>query len=73
MKRYLLFGYFKYYPAGGMNDCDFTSDSLELCVDYLKLRNYDYYHVYDTLNREYIDLHVAGQTFDKPQGLIEFK
>jgi hypothetical protein len=72
MKRYLLFGYDLYSPVGGMNDCLFTSDSIDDCKGYLRRTSYLNYHVYDTVNRQYVDLHVEGISFDLPEGYIEF-
>jgi hypothetical protein len=72
MKRYLLFCYEYYYPCGGMNDCVFTSDSIEECTNYLKKSKFSFYHVYDTLKGKYVNLNIEGITFDLPEGLIKF-
>lgn len=47
MKRYLLFGFYRYYPNGGLDDiiADFN-DINELNLDELYY-NYDYYQLLD--------------------------
>lgn len=58
MKRYFVFGYYKYYPRGGMNDFlanfeteeeanNYVSDKRKsTAIDY----DYDYYEVVDILD-----------------------
>ena len=63
MKRYWLFGFDTYYPAGGMQDFEFSFDTLEDFEELreIKLERYpcDNYHVFDSskgvvATREYL-------------------
>lgn len=58
MKRYLIFGFDRYYPAGGMHDLRAQTDTLEGAYDYLEgierppetssyRYPHDYYEVWD--------------------------
>lgn len=50
--RFLVFGYWGFYPAGGMNDCihktDSKEDAEEFAENTVKEDDYDYYQIYDT-------------------------
>jgi hypothetical protein len=60
MKRYMLFAYYRYYPAGGMNDFIDSYDTIEEalahvnetvkyedCEEWPK-HDYEHAHVFDT-------------------------
>ena len=44
-----------YYPLGGMKDLQYSCDTIEVAIDYIKLCDETYiHHILDTLNREFI-------------------
>ena len=48
MKKYLLFAFDHYYPAGGLDDLKETSDSLETLMSNTSVYdNFDYIVIYD--------------------------
>jgi hypothetical protein len=47
MKKYIVFGFFGYYPSGGMDDLRGDFDSLAEVREFMALGEYDYYHVVD--------------------------
>lgn len=55
-KRYLLFMYETYYPAGGFYDCHGSFNTLEQIEEYAndKDREYDRYHVVDCMTGEIV-------------------
>jgi len=61
MYRYLLFTYSEYYPAGGMNDCDFkTNDFKEIEAYVNNSHNYigDECYVYDVKEDKVIEINI---------------
>lgn len=51
MKRYLLFGFYEYYPKGGLNDIEASfNDINELDLNELYC-DYSYYQLLDLKNR----------------------
>ena len=52
MKRYMLFGFDTYYPAGGMNDFLYDFDTIEEFKKYFITGRCDSYNVFDTVDRE---------------------
>lgn len=53
MKRYLVFAYFTYYPAGGMDDFIDSIDSLDELKEILQSLREDQFHVYDSLLKQF--------------------
>lgn len=56
-KRYWVFGYDKYYPAGGMEDFRGDFDTYEEATafvrdSHLNYSGWDYVDIYDSLNDE---------------------
>lgn len=49
MKRFLIFGYDGYYPAGGCNDLVAMKDTLEEAVHEAEQNKFDNYHVLDVV------------------------
>lgn len=50
-KRYILFGFYNYYPSGGMNDAIESFDEKEEILNDVEQYNsfgYDYYQIFDT-------------------------
>lgn len=64
MKRYWLFCFDKYYPIGGLNDLQLTSDNIEDCIDYLTKTSYSDYHCYDSITNKVIELNTSYCSFD---------
>jgi hypothetical protein len=60
MKRYLLFGYFGFYPEGAMNDFIDEFDSIKELADFLKEEieevDYDFYQFVDIENKIFITI-----------------
>ena len=58
MKRYMLFGYYNYYPEGGMNDFKGYFDSINQMYDHILHSDYveDHYHAYDTKLAATVDI-----------------
>lgn len=55
MKRYLLFGFYEYYPKGGLNDIEASfNDINELDLNELYC-DYSYYQLLDLKNRQYVN------------------
>lgn len=54
MKRFLLFGFYSYYPAGGSGDVIGDFETLEQAREASTRR--DHYHVLDLERREWVDL-----------------
>lgn len=52
LKRFLVFGYFQYYPSGGLGDVDETFDTNEEAVAYAKTVAYDFVEVWDRIADE---------------------
>lgn len=48
MKRYMIFGGEAYYPCGGMLDFIKDFNSLMACKYYIRNRDYDWIHIFDT-------------------------
>jgi hypothetical protein len=57
MYRYLVFAYDRYYPSGGMSDCELKSNDIDEVnekADELKSDGWEYVYVYDALeNRKF--------------------
>lgn len=47
-KRYILFGFYTYYPCGGMDDAIMSFDTLEELIENSSYCWYDYYNILDT-------------------------
>ena len=47
--RYLLFCFDRYYPLGGMNDCQRSFSDEEMASKYFFSSDYDYAHLFDKL------------------------
>ena len=47
--RYLVFGYFMFYPEGGMKDCVFKTNKTREIRDFVNQneKKYDFYDIYD--------------------------
>jgi hypothetical protein len=59
MKRYLLLGFYRYYPTGGLNDIKASfNDFNELDLDDLYC-DYDYYQLLDLKTRQQAYLQMA--------------
>lgn len=59
MKRYLLFGFYQYYPYGGLNDIIANfNDINELNLNELYC-NYDYYQLLDLKTQQQADLQMS--------------
>lgn len=59
--RYLLFGFRKYYPEGGMDDLMGSFDKLKDVRTAIKEDDFsDYYHVFDTKNRRVLSVTSRG-------------
>jgi len=46
-KRYLVFTYPQYYPAGGLWDMDVSFDTVEECKEFIKDEGSDNNEIYD--------------------------
>ena len=46
-KRYLVFGYDRYYPNGGMSDCIGSFDTIEEAKNAVREDNPDFWDIYD--------------------------
>ena len=68
MKRYLIFGFDWYYPAGGMNDLVAMFDTLEEVIGYLTTGRvegvyryrFDHYEVFDTTTGDQVKFDEAS-------------
>ncbi len=47
MKRYIVFAYDRYYPAGGLNDVKGTFDTYAEAAQFVDGLDYDYIEVVD--------------------------
>lgn len=56
MKRYLLFGYCQYYPAGGSDDVQGDFDTLEEAKACAEREWWDFAEVLDLVQRKWINL-----------------
>lgn len=52
MKRYLVFGFCQYYPAGGLGDVSESFDSPAEAIEWAKDLTYDYVVVWDRIDDE---------------------
>ncbi|QVW28930.1 lysozyme [Bacillus phage SWEP1] len=73
MERYLIFGYDSYYPVGGFEDLQATTDDLTKAVAYIKENHadlvegyksteFDYFDVFDCVERKYYTARVELTT-----------
>ena len=64
MKRYIVYECESYYPAGGMDDAKWHTDSLETakkwCEKEYSENNYATYEIYDSHTAEYHTLYSQG-------------
>ena len=52
LKRFIVFGMYQYYPAGGMDDAVFSSDNPEDAYEWVQNDDdSDYHHVFDCVER----------------------
>lgn len=60
MKKYILFGYCKYYPIGGLNDIQGEFDTLKKVIEYMNKPKYrmNYWQILDRDKWEVISYHV---------------
>jgi len=51
LKRFLVFGYDHYYPAGGMEDVQATFETFDEAFDYVENSEdrYNEYEIFDTM------------------------
>ena len=52
MKRYFVFVYEVYYPAGGMEDLKLVTDDIDIALSVVEPvigENYQQWHIYDTV------------------------
>lgn len=72
-KRYWLFGYYRYYPSGGMSDLTFTADSFQECIDYMnsdELSPPDYIDIFDSHTKKLYDIKEAiDELYHKKENL----
>jgi len=54
MKRYLVFGFERYYPGGGMNDCIGSYDTTEQAKKVLGDTDCEEGNIFDTVRDEVI-------------------
>lgn len=47
-RRYILFGYYGYYPSGGMKDALFSFNTESELIEEASHYEYDYYNIFDT-------------------------
>lgn len=48
MKRYLVFAFYHYYPAGGLGDLRMSVDEIADVILHQNLKNYDVIEIYDS-------------------------
>lgn len=54
-KRYLLFSYGRYYPAGGAGDLEATSDNIHELKHYAYESEYEFHEILDLEERKWIN------------------
>jgi len=55
-KRFLVFGYDNYYPAGGSNDVVVSTDTLDEAEDFIRqmTHGFDYFDILDMETRKWV-------------------
>jgi len=57
--RFLVFGFYKYYPNGGMGDCTATFPTIQEVENYITNNEniFDYFNIFDCENMIIVNLY----------------